>query len=116
MERGIYRQSNGKYAVCVMVDGRPRFRTLEASRLDEVRTQREQLALLAQLGELPVSPRLTFAEVSARWLADFETRVGRGERRARTLDYYRSNLRLSPAAPLRSTPPRAHHPLTISRN
>jgi hypothetical protein len=30
VERGIYEQENGKYAVCVMVAGRPRFRTLDA--------------------------------------------------------------------------------------
>jgi hypothetical protein len=28
VERGIYRQHNGKYAVCFMVDGKPRFRTV----------------------------------------------------------------------------------------
>jgi hypothetical protein len=28
VEHGIYRQPNGKYAVCFMVDGRPRFRTV----------------------------------------------------------------------------------------
>ena len=30
VERGIYEQENGKYAVCVMVTGRPHFRTLDA--------------------------------------------------------------------------------------
>ena len=28
VERGIYRQANGKYAVCFMIDGKPRFRTV----------------------------------------------------------------------------------------
>lgn len=28
VERGIYRQANGKYAVCFMLDGKPRFRPL----------------------------------------------------------------------------------------
>lgn len=28
VERGIYQQPNGKYAVCFMVDGRPCFRTV----------------------------------------------------------------------------------------
>ena len=27
VERGVYRQPNGKYAVCFMLDGKPRFRT-----------------------------------------------------------------------------------------
>jgi hypothetical protein len=41
-------------------------------------------------GELPVSPRLTFAEVAEQWLADFEVKVAAGERRERTFDPYRS--------------------------
>jgi hypothetical protein len=28
VERGIYRQANGKYVVCFMLDGKPRFRTV----------------------------------------------------------------------------------------
>jgi hypothetical protein len=28
VERGIHRQANGKYAVCFMLDGKPRFRTV----------------------------------------------------------------------------------------
>lgn len=48
IERGIYRQSNGKYAVCVMVDDRPRFRTVGATTLAGVRKQRELLAVLAR--------------------------------------------------------------------
>src|SRR6266498_5178941 len=93
VERGIYRQTNGKYAVCVMVEGRPRFRTIDAGSLSGARRQRELLQSAARVGELPVSPRLTFAEVSARWLAEFEAKVAAGERRDRTLDLYRSQLR-----------------------
>ncbi len=90
--RGIYEQSNGRYAVCVMVDGQPRFRTLSAATISEARRQRELLQSVARIGELPLSPRLTFAEVAARWLADFEAKVTAGERRDRTLDLYRSQL------------------------
>src|SRR6266542_6767099 len=90
--RGIYQQPNGKYAVCVRVDGRARFRTLEAATLGEAVRQRELLQNVARLGELPVSPRLTFAEVAARWLAEFEAKVAAGERRDRTFDLYRSQL------------------------
>jgi hypothetical protein len=86
VERGIYRQENGRYAVCVMVERRPRFRTIDAGSLSEARVQRELLQSLACVGELPVSPRLTFAEVAARSLAEFEARVGAGERRDRTFD------------------------------
>jgi integrase len=93
VERGIYRQWDGKYAICVMAEGRPRFRTIEATTLAEARTERQALALLARLGELPVSPRLTVAAIAARWLAEFEAKVARGERRGPTLDFYRTNLR-----------------------
>jgi integrase len=91
--RGIYQQPNGRYAVCVMVDRQPRFRTLSATAIDEARRQRELLQSIARMGELPVSPRLTFAEVAARWLAEFEAKVAASERRDRTLDLYRSQLR-----------------------
>src|SRR3989442_6788372 len=77
--RGVYRQPNGKYAVCVRVDGRARFRTLEAATLVEALRQREVLQRAGRLGELPLSPRLTFAEVAGRWLAEFEVKVAAGE-------------------------------------
>ncbi len=90
--RGVYQQPNSKYAVCVRVDGQARFRTLEADTLAEAHAQRELLQRLAHVGELPLSPRLTFGEVAARWLAEFETKVIAGERRDRTFDLYRSQL------------------------
>src|SRR5205823_12918053 len=40
VERGIYRQENGRYAVCVMVERRPRFRTIDAGSLREARILR----------------------------------------------------------------------------
>jgi Phage integrase, N-terminal SAM-like domain len=93
IERGIYRQGNGNYAVCVMVDGRARFRTLAAATLAEARRQRQALQDGGRTGGLPLSPRLTFAEVAERWLAEFEAKVAAGGRRERTLDLYRSQLR-----------------------
>ena len=33
VERGVYRQPNGKYAVCFMLDGSPRFRTVISKRV-----------------------------------------------------------------------------------
>jgi integrase len=75
-----------------MSDGKPRFRTLSAATISEARRQRELLQSVARIGELPVSPRLTFAEVAARWLAEFEAKVMAGERRDRTFDLYRSQL------------------------
>src|SRR6266496_2701828 len=92
VERGIYQQPNGKYAVCVRVDGRARFRTLEAATLVEALKHRELLQRAGRLCDLPLSPRLTFAEVAGRWLAEFEAKVTAGERRERTLDLYRSQL------------------------
>jgi len=90
--RGIYEQPNGRYAVCIMVDGQPRFRTLSAATIGEAQRQRELLQSIARIGELPLSPRLTFAEMAERWLAEFEAKVIAGERRDRTLDLYRSQL------------------------
>src|SRR6266568_1371914 len=83
--RGIYQQPNGKYAVCVRVDGRARFRTVEAATLLDAVRQREVLQSTGQLGDLPLSPRLTFAEIAGRWLAEFEAKAAAGERRERTL-------------------------------
>jgi integrase len=92
VERGIYQQPNGKYAACVRVDGRARFRSLEATTLGEAREQRQLLQEASRLGDLPLSPRLTFAEVAGRWLAEFDAKVAAGQRRDRTFDLYRSQL------------------------
>jgi len=91
VERGVYRQPNGKYAVCFMLDGKPRFRTVEGD-LDTARSARARLAIAAQAGLLPACPRLTFATVAARWLERFETMVAVGERRVRTLESHRYHL------------------------
>ena len=91
VERGVYQQPNGKYAVCFMLDGKPRFRTV-AGDLDAARSARARLAIAAKAGLLPVCPRLTFAHVAARWLERFETMVAVGERRVRTLDSHRYHL------------------------
>jgi hypothetical protein len=57
VERGIYRQRNGKYAVCWRPAGRLRFRTVG---FDLAEARRERLALIATTreGKVPVSPRL----------------------------------------------------------
>jgi integrase len=92
VERGIYRQPNGKYAVCFMLAGRPRFRTI-AGDLDAARRERELLVAAAEAGALAVSPRLRFATVADRWLARFEARVAAGERRERTLEAHGYHVR-----------------------
>jgi integrase len=91
VERGIYRQPNGKYAVCFMLAGKPRFRTV-ACDLDTARRQRELLVAAAEAGALAVSPRLRFATVADRWLARFAARVAAGERRERTLEAHRYHV------------------------
>jgi integrase len=91
VERGVYRQPNGKYAVCFMLDGKPRFRTVDGD-LDEARAARARLAIAAQAGLLPACPRLTFATVAARWVERFDTMVAVGERRVRTLEAHRYHL------------------------
>jgi hypothetical protein len=53
--RGIYQQPNGRYAVCAMVDGQPRFRTLNAATISEALRQRKLLRSIARSGELPAS-------------------------------------------------------------
>jgi integrase len=91
VERGVYRQPNGKYAVCFMLAGKPRFRTVERE-LDAARGEREVLAAAAEAGTLSVSPQLRFATVAGRWLSRFEERVAAGERRERTLEAHRYYL------------------------
>jgi hypothetical protein len=49
VERGIYRQANGKYAACFMLDGKPRFRTVGTD-LELTRAQRAALVRAARFG------------------------------------------------------------------
>src|SRR6266540_3103018 len=91
VERGVYRQPNGKYAVCFMLGGKPRFRTVVGN-LDDARSARARLMIAAQAGLLPVSPRLTFTTVAGAWLERFEAMVIVGDRRVRTLDSHRYHL------------------------
>jgi integrase len=91
VERGIYRQANGKYAVYFRLAGRPRFRTIDGD-VESARRERDALVAAAQAGALSVSPQLRFATVAGRWLARFEARVAAGERRERTLEAHRYHL------------------------
>jgi len=95
VERGVYRQPNGKYAVCFMLNGRPRFRTVDGD-LDDARSARARLVIAAHAGVLPACPRLTFATVAGRWLERFEAMVAVGERRERTLESHRYHLSRHP--------------------
>jgi hypothetical protein len=91
IERGIYVQPNGKYAVCCRRAGKLRFRTVEGD-LAKARLERTALIEAAELGVEPVSPRLRFGTVAGWWLDRFEARVLVGERHPRTLEAHRYQL------------------------
>ncbi len=91
VERGIYIQPNGRYAVCVVQAGRVCFRTIGTD-LDAARAARRDLAEAARRRELPLSPRTRLDTVAGRWLERFVGMVAAGERRQRTLDAHRYHL------------------------
>lgn len=99
VERGIYRQPNGKYAVCFRHARKLRFRTIGFD-LPAARRQREALIAAAQSGEAPpLSPQLRFHALVASWVERFRARVAAGERRQRTLEahLYHIDRQLLPA-------------------
>jgi integrase len=91
VERGVYRQQNGTYGVYLLVEGKPRFKTV-GTKLAEARRQRDLLSAKAQRGELPAPTRTTFAELAETWIEGFEALVAAGERGERTLEHYRYHL------------------------
>jgi integrase len=91
VERGIYRQPNGKFAVCARRAGRLHFRTA-GNDLGEGRHAREDLVGELAAGRVPASPRLRFDTVAGRWLGRFEAKVAAGERHPRTLEAHRYQL------------------------
>jgi integrase len=91
VERGIYRQENGIYGVYLVVDGKPRYKTVGA-KLAEARRQRDLLSAKAQRGELPPPSKLTFAELAESWIELFAAQAAAGERSERTLENYRYHL------------------------
>jgi Phage integrase, N-terminal SAM-like domain len=90
-ERGIYRQRNGKFAVCWRHAGRLRFRTVG---FDVAEARRERLALIAATpeGKAPVSPRLRFETVAGSGSSASRRRSPPGERHPRTLEAHRHQL------------------------
>jgi glucose/arabinose dehydrogenase len=86
VERGIYRQPNGKLAVCARRTGRLHFRTAGQD-LGEARPAREELVTALAAGRVPASPRLRFGTVSRQWLGRFEAKVEAGERAVGILSY-----------------------------
>jgi Phage integrase, N-terminal SAM-like domain len=91
VERGIYEQPNGKYMVCFMVDGKPRFRVVGLD-LNEARCQREMLVQAAKRGEVAVTTSLRLSSVVERWLVRYEALVAADLRRPRTLEAHRYYL------------------------
>lgn len=91
VERGIYRQQNGKYAVCFMLDGRPAFRTV-GYELEAARQERQAFVEAARWGVVAGIPRLRFGHVAGWWIERFQRRVATGERGERTLDFRRYHL------------------------
>jgi integrase len=87
IERGIYRQANGKYVVCFMLDGKPRFRTV-GNDLELARAQRLSFVRAAKFGVLAAAPRLQLETVAGWWLERYKRRVDTGERRVRTLEIH----------------------------
>jgi predicted alpha/beta superfamily hydrolase len=67
VERGIYRQANGKYAVCFMLDGKACFRTV-GSDLEQARAQRLSFVRAARFGVVAAAPRLRLETVAGWWL------------------------------------------------
>jgi integrase len=91
IERGIYRQPNGKLAVCARHAGRLHFRTCEGD-LQTARRARKELIEGLAAGRVPASPRLRLDTVAARWSARFEAMVEAGERHRRTYEAHRFHL------------------------
>lgn len=91
VERGIYRQPNGKYAVCARCDGVLRFRTAGYD-LAVARRRRVELVEDLRAGRVPASPRLRFDTVAGWWLDRFAAKVAAGERHTRTFEAHRYQL------------------------
>jgi integrase len=91
VEQGIYLQPNGKYAVCFMAGGRPRFRTVGYD-IEEARAERSLFVESMRVGAPLATPELRFARVAGWWIERYERRVEAGERRERSLESNRYHL------------------------
>lgn len=91
VEQGIYLQPNGKYAVCFMAGGRPRFRTVGYD-IEEARAERVLFLESTRAGTPLATPELRFARIAGWWIERYERRVEAGERRERSLESNRYHL------------------------
>lgn len=90
VERGIYIQPNGKYAICAWHAGKPHFRTVQSD-LAGARQLRAVLVADLQAGRQP-GHLLRLETVADLWIERFEAKVAAGERRPRTLEAHRYQL------------------------
>lgn len=91
VEHGIYRQPNGKLAVCARRAGRLHFRTAGTD-LAEARRARADLIAALEAGRVPASPHLRLDTVASLWSERFEAMVAAGDRRPRTYEAHRFHL------------------------
>ncbi len=91
VERGIYRQRNGNFAVCARRAGRLHFRT-GGTDLIAARRAREELIAALEAGRVPASPRLRLDTVAAHWSKRFEAMVAADERHPCTYEAHRFHL------------------------
>jgi hypothetical protein len=91
VERGIYRQPNGRLAVCARHAGRLHFRTCDGD-VEAARRAREALVASLAAGRVPASPRLRLDSVVAGWSERFESMVAAGDRHRRTYEAHRFHL------------------------
>ena len=98
VEQGMYHQPNGKYAVCFMVEGKPRFRRSAMTWMPPASSAPAYIDA-TRWGIVPASPRLRFARVAGWWVE----RYARGSKPAsgveRTLDATATPQRAPPADP-----------------
>lgn len=95
VERVIYRQANGRLAVCARHARRLHFRTCGGD-IEVARRAREELIAALAAGRVPASPRLRLDTVAARWSARFEAMAAAGERHRRTYEAHRFDHDLLP--------------------
>jgi integrase len=91
VERGIYVQPNGKYAICAWHAGKLHFRTVEGD-LAGARQLRAALIAALRRGTGSLRQPLLLSVVAGLWLDRFEAKGAAGERHPRTLEAHRYQL------------------------
>jgi hypothetical protein len=94
VERGIYLQTNGKYAIFASHAGKAMFRTVGGDLAGARQLRGVLLAALRRGEDLPLRP-LHLNMVAEVWLQRFQAKVTAGERRQRTLEAHRYQLKFN---------------------